>query len=82
MYYSPIFKLATAAAVLLPLGVASADARQAEWHQLGAQMDFSGYIGPHGHYADLSDFTRAIQGTPCGIECTERHERLWSGQLR
>jgi hypothetical protein len=82
MRYSLIFKLAIAAAALLPLGVSAADARQAAWHQLAGQADYSGYIGPDGHYADLSDFTRAIQGTPCGIECTERHERLWSGQLR
>jgi hypothetical protein len=28
------------------------------------------YQGPHGHYNSLADFTRDINGTPCGMNCT------------
>jgi hypothetical protein len=36
----------------------------------------SQYQGPHGHYASQSDFIRDLNGTPCGIECTQKHARL------
>ncbi len=35
------------------------------------------YQGPDGTYDSLSDFVRAIHGTPCGIECTKRAEIRW-----
>jgi|GEM_PF-2979316 hypothetical protein len=34
------------------------------------------YQGPHGHYASQTDFIRSLNGTPCGIECTQKHARL------
>ena len=32
----------------------------------------SGYEEPDGTYDSLSDFTRDLNGTPCGIECSPR----------
>lgn len=36
--------------------------------------------GPGGAYEDHSDFTRAVQGTPCDYECTLRAQRRWGVQ--
>ncbi len=38
----------------------------------------SSYQEPDGTYDSLSDFTRDINGTPCGIECAAKAEARWS----
>lgn len=35
------------------------------------------YQGPNGEYANLSDLTRAVNGTPCGVECTHQARMHW-----
>jgi hypothetical protein len=82
MTKSSSLKLTFAAAALLSLCASGAYARQGvSYHQV-PQFNYSGYVGPHGHFSSLSDFTRSINGTPCGEECTARHERLWAPQER
>ncbi len=39
---------------------------------------YSNYQGPDGTYESLSDYTRAIEGTPCGMNCTLRAQQRWS----
>jgi hypothetical protein len=40
---------------------------------------YSGYQAPDGSYYSLSDYTRSVEGTPCGTNCTRRaQERQWS----
>jgi hypothetical protein len=40
------------------------------------------YQGPHGHYDSLSDYTRSVGGTPCGINCTRRAQQHWARPYR
>jgi hypothetical protein len=35
------------------------------------------YQNPDGTYPSLSNFTRDIEGTPCGIECTAEAHHRW-----
>ncbi|WP_020174631.1 hypothetical protein [Methyloferula stellata] len=37
----------------------------------------SSYQEPDGTYDSLSDFTRDVNGTPCGIECSARAQAHW-----
>ena len=37
----------------------------------------SSYEEPNGTYDSLADFTRDINGTPCGIACTTRAQARW-----
>jgi hypothetical protein len=36
------------------------------------------YQGPRGHYDSLSDYTRSVGGTPCGMNCTRREQQRWA----
>lgn len=35
------------------------------------------YQGPGGHYDSPADFIRSLNGTPCGMECSERARLRW-----
>jgi len=37
----------------------------------------SSYQAPDGSYDSYTDFSRALWGMPCGIECTRRHQESW-----
>jgi hypothetical protein len=77
-----LLKLAFATLAFASICASNANAREEQPSRENAQVDYSGYQGPHGHYADLADFTRSINGTPCGIECTRSHEELWAPRQR
>jgi hypothetical protein len=71
------------ATLLAPLFVTNASAKPQHWsaeYYGHAATDYSGYQAPNGQYYNYSDFTNAIEGTPCGIECAKEHEREWTGQ--
>jgi hypothetical protein len=36
------------------------------------------YKGPHGHYNSLADFTRDVNGMPCGLNCRWAEHRRWA----
>jgi hypothetical protein len=36
------------------------------------------YQGPRGNYGSEADFTRDVDGTPCGIQCTQRAQKRWA----
>jgi hypothetical protein len=36
------------------------------------------YEGPQGHYGSEAAFTRSVNGTPCGINCTRASQRRWA----
>jgi hypothetical protein len=36
------------------------------------------YQGPNGHYHSMSAYTRDINGTPCGMNCTRRAQQHWA----
>jgi len=82
MTRNSLFKLALAATAFLPVSVANATAGQRQWYAESPHVNYSGYVDPNGQYDSLADLTRAINGTPCGIECTEQHERLWAPRQR
>ncbi|WP_297294964.1 hypothetical protein [uncultured Methylovirgula sp.] len=82
MTHSSLLKLAFAAAAFLPVAITSANAGQRQWYAESPQVNYSGYTDPDGRYDSLSDLTRAINGTPCGIECTQEHEKLWAPRHR
>jgi len=48
-------------------GLASRTA--ADWNAMSAQT----YQAP-GAYDSLADFSRSVEGTPCGITCTQEHQ--------
>jgi hypothetical protein len=39
---------------------------------------YSIYQGPDGTYESLSDYIRDVEGTPCGMNCTQRAQQRWS----
>jgi hypothetical protein len=63
---------------LMLAGITSSDANAAQIYYLyPVGIMLNQYQEPDGSYANLSDFTRSINGTPCGIECTRRSEAHW-----
>ncbi len=44
-------------------------------YQVGMMPDQ--YQGPHGRYASQTGFIRSLNGTPCGIECSQRVQARW-----
>jgi hypothetical protein len=36
------------------------------------------YEGPKGHYRSEAAFSRSVQGTPCGINCTRSAQKRWA----
>lgn len=59
------FKLASIAAAAL-LGAAVAVPASAK------------YEGPHEHYRSTAAFTRDVNGTPCGMNCSRAVHRHWA----
>jgi len=41
-------------------------------------VPYSPYTAPDGTYDSLADYTRAIRGTPCGINCARAAQERWS----
>jgi hypothetical protein len=39
---------------------------------------YSIYQGPDGTYDSYADYTRDVNGIPCGIDCTRRAAERWS----
>jgi hypothetical protein len=39
---------------------------------------YSDYQAPGGSYDSPRDFIRDLEGTPCGIDCTQRAQERWS----
>jgi hypothetical protein len=70
-----------AASTLTSLCAANAYAKPEHQYGRHSPVHYCGYKDPHGQYASLSDMIRSVEGTPCGIECTQSHMRLW-GSLR
>lgn len=59
--------------------VATPAMAQANWYNVpygGAPPSFY-YQGPDGSYDSYTDFISALNGIPCGIECTRRAEERW-----
>ena len=71
------FAAACAAVIIASLGTASAHARTTWNAEYSGHpyVNHSGYRDSRGHYASPADFTRSVEGTPCGIECTKQHEQ-------
>jgi hypothetical protein len=40
------------------------------------------YQGPRGGYDSLSDYSRSVEGTPCGMNCTRRAQQRWARPYR
>ena len=40
------------------------------------------YEGPRGHYRSDAGFTRDLNGTPCGMNCTRSTQKRWSAYYR
>jgi hypothetical protein len=78
---SRLLKVFFAASTLASLCTANVYAKPEHWYAQRSQVDYSGYTDARGQYANLADLTRSVEGTPCGIECTQSHMRLW-GSLR
>ena len=36
------------------------------------------YQGPGGHYRSEASFVRDVNGTPCGMNCTQAAQKRWS----
>jgi len=66
--------LPLAAIMLSCLFAGTADARPVQSWRTGA---YDNYTGPDGRYDNLSDLTRSIEGTPCGVACTDRAQARW-----
>jgi hypothetical protein len=71
------FVAACAAAIIASLGTATAHARTIWNAEYSGRpyVNYSGYQDSLRHYASPADFTRSVEGTPCGIECTKQHEQ-------
>lgn len=54
------------ASLLLALAATSASQAQS----VLPQPQYNQYQQADGGYASLADYTRSIEGTPCGMECT------------
>jgi hypothetical protein len=83
--HSPL-KLTLVAATACLVGMASTAQSMAQSgpvarpdpYALYQQRTASIYQGPGGTYDSLSDYTRDVNGIPCGIECTRRADQRWS----
>jgi hypothetical protein len=40
------------------------------------------YEGPRGHYRSEAAFSRSVEGTPCGINCTRAAQKRWASYYR
>jgi hypothetical protein len=40
------------------------------------------YQGPRGDYGSLAGYTRSVDGTPCGMNCTRRAQQRWAQPYR
>jgi len=82
--------LLTVAAGCLVAAVEPSAARGAPVSQAVGSSEFYGYAAPgirfspgsayqepDGTYDSLADFTRDLNGTPCGIECSARAQAHW-----
>lgn len=60
----------------LGLAAAAASPALAEPFLFGAPPSFS-YQSPDGSYPSLADTVNAVNGVPCGIECSQRAAVRW-----
>ncbi|MGP0060732.1 MAG: hypothetical protein ACLPID_15740 [Beijerinckiaceae bacterium] len=82
---SPL-KLTLVAAAACLLGTATAvqsmaqsgPAVRADSYAVSQDRHYSNYQAPDGSYDSPRDFIRDLEGTPCGIDCTQRAQQRWS----
>ncbi len=67
--------LAWLAVIGLVTAVATPALAQVRWYN-GSPPSFY-WQNPDGSYPSYGDFSQALWGTPCGIECTRRAEIRW-----
>jgi hypothetical protein len=82
MTHSSSLKAAFVAAAVASIYASGANARKEHSNPQNTQDNYSGYESPRGYYANPADFIRSVEGTPCGIECTQQHEKTWGHQQR
>ncbi len=68
-------KILTWLSVIGLMAAATPAMAQGSWFK-GPAPSFN-YQNPDGSYDSYTDFSRALWGMPCGIECTRRAAKRW-----
>jgi hypothetical protein len=69
------FALVAAAGLLATTATAPA---MAQSPNAPPMMTYGPYQWPGGHYESLAAYTRSVEGTPCGMNCTRDAQQRWS----